>query len=114
MESFYRDTRAALPDAIVSQPEASLYSVIDVAPMVGPDFSALDFVMWCAKEGRVETPEGPKTLLTAPMEGFYDRTTNPENTGRTQFRVAFVEGPEVMKTIPTLFSSLLKSYLERN
>lgn len=114
VKSFYHDMKAALPEAIVSQPEASLYSVIDVAPLVGEDFSALDFVMWCAKEGRVETPEGPRTLLTAPMEGFYDRSTNPENTGRTQFRVAFVEGPEVMKTIPDLFSRLLKLYLERN
>lgn len=114
VENFYRDMKAALPEAIVSKPEASLYSVIDVAPLVGPDFSALEFVMWCATEGRVETPDGPRTLLTAPMEGFYDRTTNPENTGRTQFRVAFVEGPDVMKTIPTLFSSLLKTYLERD
>ena len=69
--------------------------------------------MWCAKEGRVETPEGPRTLLTAPMEGFYDRETNPENTGRTQFRVAFVERPDVMRAIPELFSNLFKAYLER-
>jgi aspartate aminotransferase len=114
VESFYQDMTAALPGAVVSKPEASLYSVIDVGPLVGPDFHALDFVMWCAKIGRVETSVGPRTLLTAPMEGFYDRTTNPENTGRTQFRVAFVEKPEVMKSIPKLFSSLLKAYLERN
>jgi aspartate aminotransferase len=114
VESFYKDMTAALPGAVVSKPEASLYSVIDVAPLVGPDFHALDFVMWCARVGRVETPAGPRTLLTAPMEGFYDRNTNPDNTGRTQFRVAFVEKPEVMKTIPTLFASLLKAYLERN
>lgn len=113
VESFYRDMTEALPGAVVSKPEASLYSVIDVAPLVGSDFHALDFVMWCAKEGRVETVDGPRTLLTAPMEGFYDRETNPENTGRTQFRVAFVEKPEVMQTIPALFSSLLKAYLER-
>lgn len=109
---FYEKMRQALPEAMVSRPEASLYSVVDVRPMVDDSFSALDFVMWCAREGRVDTPDGPKTVLTAPMEGFYDRVTNPENTGRTQFRFAFVETPEVMLEIPELFGKLLRSYLE--
>lgn len=114
MEPFYQKMREALPEAYVSRPEASLYSVVDVAPMVDESFSALDFVMWCAREGRVDTPGGPKTVLTAPMEGFYDRVTNPENTGRTQFRFAFVESREVMAEIPELFGKLLRLYLERN
>lgn len=113
MEPFSEKMRQALPQAIVSRPEASLYSVVDVAPMVDGSFSALDFVMWCAREGRVDTATGPKTVLTAPMEGFYDRDTNPENTGRTQFRFAFVESPEVMSEIPDLFGKLLETYLER-
>lgn len=113
MEEFYQGMRAALPGAIVSRPEASLYSVIDVAPLVDESFSALEFVMWCAREGRVETPEGPRTLLTAPMEGFYDLSTNPANTGRTQFRVAFVETPEVMRGVPHLFAELFQAYNKR-
>lgn len=111
MEPFYERMKAALPQAVVSRPEASLYSVVDVAPMVDSSFSALDFVMWCAREGRIDTPTGPKTVLTAPMEGFYDRATNPENTGRTQFRFAFVESPEVMAELPELFGRLLHLYL---
>lgn len=113
VEDFYEGMKSALPGAIISRPEASLYSVIDVGPLVGEDFTAMDFVMWCAKEGRVSTDQGFKTLLTAPMEGFYDRITNPENTGRTQFRIAFVETPEVMKDVPQLFASLFRSYLEK-
>lgn len=113
MEPFYQKMRAALPQAVVSRPEASLYTVVDVGPMVDASFGALDFVMWCAKEGKVDTPAGPKTVLTAPMEGFYDRATDPENTGRTQFRFAFVESPEVMAEIPELFAKLLHTYLER-
>jgi len=109
---FYEDMKRALPGAIVSQPEASVYSVVDVAPLVDENFSSLAFVMWCAREGRIETPGGPKTLLTAPMEGFYERGSNPNNTGRTQFRFAFVEKPEVMKEIPSLFAELLGRYLE--
>ena len=113
VSSFYEGMRTSLPGAIISRPEASLYSVIDVKPLVDETFSSLDFVMWCAQEGRVDTPEGPRTLLTAPMEGFYDRNTQPENTGRTQFRVAFVEGPDLIPKIPPLFTQLLTTYLER-
>jgi aspartate aminotransferase len=111
VQRFYEDMKEALPKARVSRPEASIYSVIDVAPLVDESFSSLAFVMWCAREGRIETEGGPKTLLTAPMEGFYERDTNPENTGRTQFRFAFVESPEVMKEIPDLFAKLLHQYL---
>lgn len=112
--SFHQGVKEALPGALVSLPEASIYAVIDVAPLVDEDFYALDFVMWCATEGKVKTDKGWQTLLTAPMEGFYDRQTNPENTGRTQFRVAFVETPEVMAQVPGLFAKLFKAYQERN
>lgn len=114
VHQFHRDMKQSLPGAIVSQPEASLYSVVDVAPLVGESFRALDFVMWCAQKGRVETADGAKTLLTAPMEGFYDRSTNPENTGRTQFRFAFVESPEAMAEVPQLFAELFRQYLAEN
>lgn len=112
-ESFYQGMKEALPGALISRPEASLYSVIDVAPLVDENFSSLDFVMWCATEGAVETESGPLTLLTAPMEGFYERGSNPANTGRTQFRVAFVEPPDRMAQIPKLFAGLFSAYLSR-
>ena len=113
VEEFHEGMKAALPGALVSKPEASLYAVVDVAPLVDDTFRALDFVMWCAREGRVTTELGPRTLLTAPMEGFYDRLTNPENTGRTQFRIAFVETPELMRQIPNLFAELFRLYQGR-
>lgn len=111
LEGFQQGVTDALPGAIVSRPEASLYSVIDVRRLVGPEFSALNFVLWCASEGRVSTDEGDLTLLTAPMEGFYDTSEQPDNPGRTQFRVAFVESPEVMAKVPLLFAKLFQSYI---
>lgn len=109
---FYQNMTAALPEAVVSQPEASLYSVVDVAPMVNEDFQSLAFVQWCATLGGVRSQDGSlKTLLTAPMSGFYDTSELSANPGRTQFRFAFVESPEVMKEVPDLFGNLLKNYL---
>lgn len=110
LEKFHTDMLAALPGAIVSQPEASIYSVIDVRGLVPENFSALDFVLWCSTEGSVNTEDGDYTLLTAPMQGFYDTTEQKNNPGRTQFRVAFVESPEVMAKVPTLFAKLFKQY----
>lgn len=112
VQGFYRAMTEALPGCIVSRPEASLYSVIDVRELVGPTFQAMDFVLWCARSGKIETEQGPTTLLTAPMEGFYDTSEDPRNPGRTQFRVAFVESPEVMARVPQLFASLFRNYLQ--
>lgn len=112
VEGFHSSMKAALPGCIVSSPEASLYSVIDVRDLVGPEFDSLEFVLWCATRGSVTTEQGPMTLLTAPMGGFYDVSENPENPGRTQFRVAFVESPEVMAQVPELFARLFQDYLQ--
>jgi aspartate aminotransferase len=111
IEGFYNAMKEALPGCVVSRPEASIYSVIDVRPLVDERFSAMDFVLWCATRGKVDTPDGPMTLLVAPMAGFYDVSEQPDNPGRTQFRVAFVEPPEVMAKVPPLFAQLLQSYL---
>ncbi len=110
MTTFHQAMLAALPGAIVSQPQASLYSVIDVRSLVDDSFSALDFVLWCANSGTVQLQGRDLTLLVAPMEGFYDAESD-SNPGRTQFRVAFVEPPETMALIPQLFSALFKAYL---
>ncbi len=113
IEGFYQTMKEALPGCIVSRPEASLYSVIDVRELVDDSFTAMDFVLWCATEGKVSTPDGPMTLLSAPMEGFYDVSEQPNNPGRTQFRVAFVEPPEVMAKVPQLFAQLFTAYQNR-
>lgn len=105
--------RELLPEVLVSNPDASLYSVVDVAPMVTADFQALDFVLWCATEGSVDLDGRPFTLLTAPMAGFYSVPPGQPNPGRTQMRIAYVESPERMALVPDLFSQLLRAYLAR-
>lgn len=101
-----------LPGIIVSSPDAAIYSVVDVRRIVPKDFQAMDFVLYCAREGAVELAGKRRTLLVAPMIGFYNLP--PEsNPGRTQMRIAYVEPPERMKMVPELFKELLQAYLER-
>ena len=103
--------REALPGVIVSSPDAALYSVIDVKNLVDEDFSALDFVVWCASEGKIDVDGQPMTVLTAPMAGFYSVPEGQPNPGRTQMRVAYVGTPEEMARIPSIFAALLRAYL---
>jgi aspartate aminotransferase len=102
-----------LPGVIISRPDASLYSVVDVRDLVPTDFDALTFVLWSAREG-FEMVDGDKmTLLTAPMAGFYSCAPGEENPGRTQMRIAYVQTPEHMRLVPGLLAGLLKQYLAR-
>jgi aspartate aminotransferase len=102
--------KKALPGVIVSSPDAALYSVLEMRDLVSDDFNALDFVLWCAKEGSVEVNGKRITVLTAPMGGFYSVPDGAPNPGRTQVRVAYVESPERMAAIPALFADLFKQY----
>jgi len=111
------ELKELLPGVIVSSPDASIYSVVDVRELVSGDFDAMDFVLYCAREGAVERAGGRYTLLTAPMSGFYN--TSPGggavagslNPGRTQMRIAYVEPPEQMRLVPGLFAELFTAYL---
>jgi aspartate aminotransferase len=98
------------PNLIVSSPDASIYSVIDVRNVVKPGFDSIDFVLYCAERGSVELDGVETTLLVAPMKGFYDIENDNENPGRTQFRISFVETPENMMKVPDLFVKLLRQY----
>jgi len=111
--TFSAAMKDALPGVVVSSPDAALYSVIDVKNLVGADFQALDFVMWCASEGAVQHDGQAMTVLTAPMAGFYSVPAGQPNPGRTQMRVAYVDTPERMAMIPALFAELLKIYLAK-
>lgn len=111
LDDFTSRTREYVPGVIVSSPEASLYSVVDVRE-IAPDFDALAFVNWCATEGRVDLEGVPYTLLVAPMAGFYDAPADA-NPGRTQMRFAYVVPPDQMALIPELFARLLDRYLGR-
>lgn len=107
---FYNDIKELEPDLIVSSPDASIYSVIDVRNVVKPGFDSIDFALYCAGEGSVNIDGVETTLLVAPMKGFYDIENDEENPGRTQFRVSFVEPPEDMAKVPKLFVELLRQY----
>ncbi|WMM26511.1 aminotransferase class I/II-fold pyridoxal phosphate-dependent enzyme [Tissierella sp. MB52-C2] len=106
----YNGLKEQEPNLIVSSPDASIYSVIDVRNVVKPGFDSIDFVLYCAGKGSVVIDGVETTLLVAPMKGFYDIENDEENPGKTQFRISFVESPENMVKIPELFIKLLKQY----
>ncbi len=106
----YEGLKAMEPGLIVSSPDASIYSIIDVRNVVKSGFDSTEFVLYCAQEGSVNINGVETTLLVAPMKGFYDIKPGDENPGRTQFRISFVETPEKMAQIPELFVKLLRQY----
>ena len=114
MEELTGELRRLLPGVIVSSPDASIYSVVDVRELVPGDFEAMDFVLYCARRGAVELAGERYTLLTAPMSGFYSSPPGETNPGRTQMRIAYVEPPEQMKLVPELFSELLREFLRES
>ena len=86
--------------------------MVDVRRIVPEDFDAMNFVLYCAREGAAEIEGKRLTLLVTPMAGFYDLP--PErNPGRTQMRIAHVETPERMALVPRLFKELLEGFLKR-
>lgn len=103
--------RAELPGVIVSNPAAALYSVVDVRNLVPSGFQAVEFVRYCATQGRVNVGQKPHTLLVSPMGGFYGQRSNPDASD-TQMRMAFVAPPEQMAKVPSLFAQLLTAYLD--
>ncbi len=98
------------PDFIVSQPEASIYTVIDVKNAAKPGFNAADFVAFCAEKGSVMVDGVPMTLLVAPMAGFYKADSAEENPGKTQFRISYCEPEEKMKKVPYVLTKLLEEF----
>jgi aspartate aminotransferase len=108
--SFTHDLKELLPGVIVSSPDAAIYSVVDVRAVAKPGFDAMEFVLFCAREGMVEIDGKPLTLLVAPMAGFYSMPAGKPNPGLTQMRIAYVEPPERMALVPPLFAQLFHQY----
>ncbi len=98
------------PNLIVSSPDASIYTVIDVRRVVNPGFDSVDFVLYCAQKGAVECDGVMTTLLLTPLKGFYNNQPGEINPGNTQFRISFVEAPDIMMKVPELFVKLLRQY----
>lgn len=112
LDKLTSNLKQLLPDIIVSYPETSIYSVVDVRNIVDEKFNAADFVDFCANHGKVDINNIDYTLLVSPMAGFYTVQPGQPNPGKTQMRIAYVETPEKMEIVPELFSSLLKQYLQ--
>jgi aspartate aminotransferase len=109
LREFVETTRALLPGAIVSRPDAAIYSVVDLRQIVDASFDTDGFVRFCASHGNVDG----WTLLTAPMGGFYHVAEGKPNPGRTQLRVAYVLPPQEMRRVPALLQALLAQYLSQ-
>ncbi|HOK48546.1 MAG TPA: aminotransferase class I/II-fold pyridoxal phosphate-dependent enzyme [Sedimentibacter sp.] len=104
------ELKALEPGLIVSSPDASIYTVVDVRNVVKPGFDAIEFCLFCAEKGVVDLDGVKTTLLIAPLKGFYDIAKGQTNPGSTQFRIAYVETPENMKKVPKLFVELIRQY----
>lgn len=111
MTSVTNELKTLLPGIIVSSPDASIYSVIDVRNIAPEGFDSQEFVLYCAGEGKVDLDGKMTTLLVSPMAGFYSVKKGEPNPGKTQMRIAYVETPENMKKVPGLFAELFKQYL---
>lgn len=107
------DMKKIMPGVIVSSPDASIYSVVDVRNLVDDDFDASDFAIFCARSGKVNIDGQDYTLIVAPLAEFYNIPKDKPNPGRTQMRIAYVESPEQMAKVPTLFAELLDQYLNQ-
>nr|QEE17076.1 aspartate aminotransferase [Candidatus Prometheoarchaeum syntrophicum] len=109
---FTEDFAEMMPGAIVSSPDAAIYSVVDVRRIAKPGFDAVKFVEYCTTQGKVDLEGNGKhqTLLVAPMAGFYSTKEGVYNPGKTQMRFAYVENPENMKIVPELFVTLFSQY----
>jgi aspartate aminotransferase len=110
MVNFKTEMEKLVPNIIVSSPDASIYSVVDVRNIAKEGFNARDFVMYCAKKGKVEIEGKYYTLLVAPMAGFYSVKKGEKNPGITQMRIAYVPKKEEMEKVPYLFAELFKQF----
>lgn len=110
MKSLTLKIKEWLPWIIVSSPDASIYSVVDVKNIAKPWFDSLDFVLFCAQKGSITKDWKEYTLLVSPMAGFYTIEQWEYNPGKTQMRIAYVETPEKMDLVPELFTQLFQEY----
>jgi aspartate aminotransferase len=110
LDTLTKDMKTRLPGIIVSSPDASIYSVVDVRDIAKPGFDAQEFVMYCASKGKVKVAGVDKTLLVSPMAGFYNVDDGEPNPGKTQMRIAYVETPENMRLVPQMFAELFRQF----
>lgn len=109
-QGMYLGFKELIPDLIVSQPQASIYLIVDVRNMVKPGFQSEDFISYCAEHGSVLLNGAPTTLLLTTMPGFYTLPEGVENPGDTQIRISFCETMDKLHQIPIVFKELLEQF----
>lgn len=110
MKNLTQQFKDKLPGIIVSSPDASIYSVVDVKNIAKPGFNAMEFVLYCAQKWSVDLNWEQYTLLVSPMTWFYKTTQWEANPGLTQMRIAYVDTPQNMALVPELFSKLFQEF----
>ena len=70
MKQLRTDLLREIPGLIVSDPESSIYIMIDFKNIVNEKFDSKDFIQFCASKGRVEYKDKFYTLLLAPFKTF--------------------------------------------
>jgi aspartate aminotransferase len=95
---------ALLPGIIISPAQSALYSVINLKDVVPENFSAQEFVLWCAQYGQ----HNGYTILLAPLAGFF---ITAQEAAVYQLRLSYVETPERLDLLPEILAELLKNYL---
>ncbi len=105
-KSINEGLKKCLPGIIVSEPEASIYCILDFKRIANKTFDSDDFVNFCAEEGSVKINKKIYTVLLAPMKGFYINS----DIGKTQVRLSLVEDPFFLSLTPDIIASLFKSY----
>lgn len=95
-----------LPGLIVSNPEASIYCILDFKNICKKNFKTDAFINYCATKGSAMIGEKYYTVLLAPMNGFY----NDDDFANTQLRLSLVETPDLLKITPKILSILFNEY----
>ncbi|MFH0837228.1 MAG: aminotransferase class I/II-fold pyridoxal phosphate-dependent enzyme [Candidatus Aenigmatarchaeota archaeon] len=108
---FVKQLKREVPGLIVSNPDASIYCVLDCKDIDGFD-NAMSFIKYCAIDGDAYTEiDGIKyTILAAPMTGFYTVEKGEDNPGQMQMRLAFVRKPEEMTHAAYVTKGLINKY----
>lgn len=110
IKTFVETIRKEIPGIIASNPDAAIYTVLDVKDLVKPGFDANEFVNYCAERGRVAYENEYYTVLVSSMSGFYKTPSREDNPGKTQMRIAYVSNGDTMAKVPYLFKELLRSF----
>jgi len=107
------EIKTALPGAIVSSPDAAIYSVIDVREIAKPGFDMDKFLDFCAETFKTDIDGEEMTPIVAPMAGFYNVAPGEVNPGITQARIAYVDKPEVLDKFAGLFAKAFNAFEEQ-